>query len=238
MSPDERLSRLAKFRGYGDYSSSRFLYIGIEEGLALTEEMLDRHLAESSINSLWEIPVQEAKPKNITENMQARLSIKLLEKFGESQVCTKVVEYDLSKKNEFCANIYPFGAKSQEDQPPQYKHLLGKKKEEAQCSIVEERKVLIKEMIKDFIGREGGLVFIFGKSAHGFLYQHQILEELEIKISDARIEFGGKRPYPIRYSTDFTVWLTGHPSHGWFGHKAITKIIDTITIQPVCKEST
>jgi hypothetical protein len=146
MSPEERLLRLANFRGYGDYSSSRFLYIGIEEGLALTEEKLDRHLAKSSITRPWDIPVPEAKPQHNTERMQARLSIALLEKTGELQVCMKVDEYDLSKKNEFCANIYPFGAKSQKDQPCQYNTLLGKSKEEAQCSIDRQRKDLIKEI--------------------------------------------------------------------------------------------
>jgi hypothetical protein len=238
MSPDERLSRLANFRGYGDYSKSRFLYIGIEEGLAFTkEEELDEVLAKSSKNSPWEIPVPEAKPNNVTERMQARLSIALLEQFGELQVCTQVDEYDLSNKDEFCANIYPFGAKSQKDQPPQYKPLLGMNKEEAQCSIVEKRKVLIKEMIKDFLGRKGGLVFIFGEKANAFLNQYSILEELEIKIS-GRSEFESKRPYSIRYSTDLKVWLTGHPSYGWFNQKAIEKIIETITNQPACKEST
>src|ERR1035437_7860636 len=133
MSPDERLSRLVNFRGYGDYSRSRFLYIGIEEGKAHTnEEDLDEFLAGSSEDIPWEIPVPEAKPKNNTERMQALLSIKLLERFGKQQVVKQQVDnYDLSSKYEFCANIYPFGAKSRIYQPCQYKDtLFGMSKED------------------------------------------------------------------------------------------------------------
>jgi len=231
MSPDERLALLANFRGYGDYKNSRFLYIGIEEGLAYnTEKDLEDVLRKfSKKDSPWEIPTPEnVKPKNITERMQARLSIALLKRYGEPQV-EKVDDYDLSYKNEFCANIYPFGANSQNENPSQYVELLGmEKKEEAQRSIDPQRKVLIKKMIDDFVRCEGGLVFIFGKKARAFLDNNQILEELEIEISDDQIKFDGNgtRHSPISYSTKLKVWLTGHPSHSWFNEDAIKKIVD------------
>jgi hypothetical protein len=226
MSPEERLLRLANFRGYGDYDKSRFLYIGIEEGLALTEGKIDEHLDGSSIDIPWSKPAL-GYPTNITERMQALLSIALLKNFDKP--CEPdVSKYLLSEKNEFCANIYPIGAKSLKYQPPQYEHLFEKNKPDAQFNLVKERKVIIKEMIHDFLISEDGKVFIFGKNAHDFLDRYNILDELKIQISDDRIEFKGKRPSTIRYSTDLKVWLTGHPSYSWFNGEAIDEIIKKI----------
>ncbi len=216
MSPEERLSRLIYFQGYGDYENSRFLYIGIEEGLAYkTENELEDVLRDySNKDSPWEKHAPE-KPKNITERMQARLSISLLEKYGEHPN-ENVDNYDLSAKNEFCANIYPFGAESQDKQPDIYHELFNVEKKVAQSRIEVERKKIIKEMILDFVKRDGGLVFIFGKRAHDFLNRYKIWEELSINFLGNQIKFEGNKPYSISYSTNLKVWLTGHPSHSWF----------------------
>jgi len=229
MTHDERLSRLAWFRGYGDYENSRFLYIGIEEGLAYeTVNQLEKVLRDySKIDEPWPIPIQApAKPINITERMQARLSIALLKKYGEHPD-EKVAHYDLSNRVEFCANIYPFGAESQDKQPKIYNELFKMEKGEAQHRIDSQRKRIITEMIRDFVGPKDGLVFIFGKRARAFIDLNLILEELEINISDDQIKFDGKgtRHFPISYSTNLKIWLTGHPSHSWFNEDAIAKIV-------------
>ncbi len=201
------------------------------------EQILDKYLSHVSaahkLGDAWYQPVSgeeiESLPRKPTERMQSLLSLRLSGKRDVNPLDYANTEF--GRRLEFSMNLYPLGARSEKEFPREYEWLFGYAKKADlhhdfdSGRFEKSRSEVLHEFIDKILSRRDTLLFVMGRKA--IVGAQNGLLGKDFPESNKR-SFG-KRPSPIRWSTDKRVWLTGHPSYSWFTDKCVDAIVEIVT---------
>jgi|GEM_PF-3504851 hypothetical protein len=251
----KRINIPIKFLGYGNALTASIIFIAIEENspfISLKDYRNWCSKRKKIINLYYQNNPVNTAPG--TEEEQTRLAYKIRRDIYRENIGTEegyLIFNNNIEYKEFCSNLYPLGCnRDLAPYPKQYKEIFGimnsqTEKVKFRNRILNKRIYLLNKFIKYKLKQKPNDIyfFIMGKEVGselkntfeklGFIFP----SELSFPRLDANnnyieedIVINPRSQLPIKWrgSSCGRVWLTRHPSNGWFNQEVATRIVNKI----------